>query len=124
MSNWTARLKSEISKMGMGATDITDDPPLLSVLAGPPGAIYKFPDRLSSVSSVGVWAVFENTQLASDLIAAALHRCDQFNDSEADRQQMRDDCLSLSPAMQADLLAHFQESPKWTPPGQFSKTTN
>jgi hypothetical protein len=111
MSNWTARLKSEILKMGLGATDITDETPLLSVLAVPPGAIYKFPDRLSSVSSVGVWAVFENTQLASDLIEAAMRRCDEFNDSESDRQQMRDDCMALSPELQRDLLDHFNHKP-------------
>jgi hypothetical protein len=42
-----------------------------------------------------------------------MKRCDQFNDSEAAREQMRKDCLSLSPAMQADLLAHFNEVPPW-----------
>lgn len=67
---------------------------------------------------------FTAERLTRELIAAAMRRCDEFNDNEAAREQMRDDCLSLSPAMQADLLAHFQESLKWTPPGQFSKTTN
>ncbi len=98
MSNWTARLKSEITKKALESTAITDK------------------SHLSSVSSVGVCALFENTQLASDLIEAAMRRCDEFNDDESARQQMRDDCLSLSPAMQADLLAHFKESPKGTPP--------
>jgi len=107
MSNWTARLKSAISNMGQVGTDETDETPLLSVLTVPPGAVYQFPDRLSSVSSAGVWAVFENTQLASDLIFAAMHRCDQFNDSDKARSDMRQQCLELPPHLQADLLDHF-----------------
>jgi hypothetical protein len=80
-------------------------------LAVPPGAIYQFPDRLSSVSSVGVWAIFEKTQLANDLIEAAMKRCDQFNDSDQARAEMRQQCMELSPAMQADLLDHFNGKP-------------
>lgn len=124
MSKWTTRLKSEILKMGMVGTDRTDETPLLSVLSVPPGAIYQFPDRLSSVSSVGVWAIFEKTALAEELIEAAMKRCDQFNDNAQARDDMVKQCLELSPAMQADLLEHFQRAPKWTPPGQFSKSIN
>lgn len=58
------------------------------------------------------------------VIAAAMHRCDQFNDNEAAREQMRLDVLTVPPHQQADMLEHFQQAPKWTPPGQFSKTTN
>ena len=108
MTNWTARAKSAISKMGQGCTDKTDETPLLSVLAVPTGAVYHLPDRLSSVSSVGIWAVFENTQLASDLIEAAMKVCDHHGDGEAARADMRQQCLELPPHLQADLLEHFQ----------------
>lgn len=111
MSNWTARLKSAISNMGQGCTDETDETPLLSVLSVPPGAVYQFPDRLSSVSSVGVWAVFENTQLASDLIDAAMKVCDKHGDGEAARADMRQQCMELPPHLQADLLEHFNCKP-------------
>jgi len=111
MTNWTNRAKVAISKMGLGGTDETDEIPLMSVLAVPPGAVYHFPDRLSSVSSVGVWAVFENTQLASDLIEAAMKVCDHHGDGEPAREQMRRDCLELPPHLQADLLEHFQGKP-------------
>lgn len=111
MTTWLARAKHAFSNKGQGCTDETDETPLLSVLSVPPGAVYHLPDRLSSVSSVGVLAVFENTQLASDLIEAAMKRCDEFNDSEAARAEMRRDCLGLSPAMQLDLLQHFQGKP-------------
>jgi len=111
MNTWMQRAKTCFSQKGQGGTDKTDEPPLLSVLAVPPGAIYQFPDRLSSVSSVGVWAIFEKTQLASDLIEAAMRRCDEFNDDDQARADMRQQCLELSPAMQADLLAHFQNKP-------------
>ena len=108
MTNWTNRAKIAILKMGQGGTDRTDETPLLSVLSVPPGAVYQFPDRLSSVSSVGVWAVFENTQLASDLIEAAMKVCDHHGDGEAARADMRQQCMELPPHLQADLLAHFQ----------------
>jgi hypothetical protein len=111
MSNWIHRAKECFSNKGQVSTDKTDETPLLSVLAVPPGAIYQFPDRLSSVSSVGVWAIFEKTELAEELIAAAMRRCDEFNDSDQAREEMRQQCMELSPAMQADLLAHFQGKP-------------
>jgi len=111
MSTWLQRAKACFSQKGQEGTDKTDETPLLSVLAVPPGAIYQLPDRLSSVSSVGIWAIFEKTQLASDLIEAAMRRCDEFDDGEGERQQMRQDCLELSPAMQQDLLDHFNKKP-------------
>lgn len=100
MSNWTQRAKACFLQTGRVGTDKTDETPLLSVLAVPPGAIYKLPDRLSSVSSVGVWAVFEKTALAQELIEAAMKRCDEFNDSDQARAEMRQDCLSLPAHLQ------------------------
>jgi hypothetical protein len=111
MSNWAARAKAAFSNKGQVRTDKTDETPLLSVLAVPPGAVYQLPDRLSSVSSVGVWAVFENTQLAYELIEAAMKVCDQHGDGEQARADMRQQCLELSPAMQLDLLQHFLGRP-------------
>lgn len=111
MSTWTARAKAAFTNTVQGRTDETDETPLLSVLSVPPGAVYHLPDRLSSVSSVGVWAVFENTQLASDLIEAAMKVCDQHGDGDAARQEMRQQCLELPPHLQADLLEHFQGKP-------------
>jgi len=62
---------------------------------------------LSSVSSVGVAGVFENQCIASELMDAAMKVCDRHGDSEAARQEMRQDCMALAPHLQADLLAHF-----------------
>lgn len=44
-------------------------------------------------------------------IAAAMRRCDEFNDGAAARQQMRQDVLSMPPHLQADLLDHFLNKP-------------
>ena len=111
MKNWTELAKAFISKAEGGGTDKTDETHLLSVLAVPTGAIYHLPDRLSSVSSVGIWAVFESTQLASDLIEAAMKVCDRHGDGEAARQEMRQQCLELPPHLQSDLLEHFKGKP-------------
>lgn len=115
MSNWTARAKAAISRMGQTGTVKTDETSLLPVLAVPPGAIYHFPDRLSSVSSVGIWAVFENTQLAYDLIEAAMKICDQHGDDEAARAEMRQQCMELPAHLQQDLLDHFCGKPRIFP---------
>jgi hypothetical protein len=45
------------------------------------------------------------------VIAAAMRRCDQFNDNEAAREQMRQDVLTVPPHQQADLLDHFNGKP-------------
>lgn len=111
MSSWTARARAAFSNTGQGFTDKADETQLLSVLSVPPGAVYRLPDRLSSVSSVGIWAVFENTKLASDLIEAAMKVCDRHGDGEAARAEMRQQCLELPPRLQADLLEHFRGKP-------------
>lgn len=111
MTTWLSRAKLAFPNKGLERTDETDKTPLSSVLSVPPGAVYHLPDRLSSVSSVGIWAVFENTQLASDLIEAAMKVCDRHGDGEQARADMRQQCLELSPAMQLDLLQHFQGKP-------------
>lgn len=54
---------------------------------------------------------FTAERLTRELIAAAMKVCGRHGDDETARQQMRDDCLSLSPAMQADLLDHFNGKP-------------
>ena len=46
-----------------------------------------------------------------ELIAAAMRVCDQHNDSEAARKEMRQDCLRLPPHLQKDLLDHFTGKP-------------
>jgi hypothetical protein len=50
-------------------------------------------------------------RLAKEVIAAAMRRCDQFNDSDQARADMRQQLMELSPAMQADLLDHFNGKP-------------
>jgi hypothetical protein len=65
--------------------------------------------RLAGLADIT--ASIEARQLAAELIAAAMRRCDQFGDDEAKRAQMRSDCLETPPHLQADLLQHFKESP-------------
>ena len=49
----------------------------------------------------------EARKTTSWLIAAAMKVCDRHNDSEAAREEMRQDCLKLPPPLQQDLLDHF-----------------
>jgi hypothetical protein len=50
-------------------------------------------------------------RIKADLIRAAMKVCDQFNDNEAARADMRRQCLELPPHLQADLLDHFNGKP-------------
>lgn len=50
-------------------------------------------------------------RLAKELIAAAMRRCDQFNDSDQARAQMRRDCLATPAHLHQDLLDHFNGKP-------------
>ena len=45
------------------------------------------------------------------LIASAMRRCDQFNDSDQARAEMRQQCQELPPHLQSDLLDHFLGKP-------------
>lgn len=68
-------------------------------------------DLIRGNKAVLVDRLLEAQELTARLIAAAGRRCDQFNDSEAARQAMRDDCLGTPPHLQADLLDHFNSKP-------------
>ena len=48
--------------------------------------------------------------LTARLIAAAMRCCDHHGDSKAGRDQMRVECLATPPALQADLLTHFNQT--------------
>ena len=44
------------------------------------------------------------------LVKAAMLACDHFNDSPADRDLMRAECLATPAHLQADLLNHFKKT--------------
>ena len=107
MTDWIARAQAEITDVGHPPTARTDETPLSTVLTVPPGADPEMDESLSTVSSVGGRAFFESRILELDLIAAAMKVCDRYGDSEAAREEMRQQCLELPPHLQADLLEHF-----------------
>lgn len=49
--------------------------------------------------------------LAARLMAAAMRRCDQFNDGDKARQDMREQVLETPPHLRQDLLDHFMGRP-------------
>ncbi len=54
----------------------------------------------------------ESSRLATRLMAAAMRRCDQFNDGEAAREAMRQDILATQMHLRQDLLDHFNQIAK------------
>ena len=61
--------------------------------------------RLAALA--GLRDSIEASRLTAELLAAAMHRCDSFNDDEAAREEMRRDCMALPSRLQGDLLEHF-----------------
>lgn len=54
--------------------------------------------------------VLEADQLTRQLLQAAKHACRHWGDTQAAREQMRQDCLNTPPHLRADLLAHFKNA--------------
>lgn len=52
-----------------------------------------------------------NDLLDTRLMAAAMRRCDEFNDSEKARQEMREQVAEIPPHLRQDLLDYFLSSP-------------
>jgi hypothetical protein len=47
-------------------------------------------------------------RVLAELIQAAMHACDHWNDSETAREEMRHQCNQTPPHLRGDLLAHFR----------------
>ena len=55
--------------------------------------------------------LLESSRITVQLLKAAMLRCDQFNDSEKARQDMREQVLETPPHLRHDLLEHFLGKP-------------
>ena len=51
--------------------------------------------------------ILESARVTAQLLEVAMRRCDQFNDSEKARQDMRKQVLETPPHLRQDLLEHF-----------------
>jgi hypothetical protein len=54
----------------------------------------------------------ESSRLTSQLLSAAMYRCDQFNDSDSARAQMRHEVLATPEHLRRDLLDYFKNQCK------------
>lgn len=110
MTSWTARAEAYFSERGQTPTAKTDETPLSSVLSVPPRRLSESTQGVSSVSSVGVVALFENRMLADELMKAAMAACDHHGDDDEARAQMRADIEATPHDQRADLLAYFRQA--------------
>ena len=55
--------------------------------------------------------ILESARVTALLLEAAMRRCDQFNDSDKARQDMREQVLETPPHLRQDLLDHFMGRP-------------
>lgn len=93
----SANLANEVAEQATEAPsspEISQEPPKLAGLAG-----------LAISHDVS----HESAELlTARLIAAAKRRCDQFDDGEEARAQMRADIMATPAHLRGDLLAHFR----------------
>ena len=59
--------------------------------------------------------LLESSRITVQLLESAMRRCDQFNDSEKARQDMRKQVLETPPHLRQDLLEHFLGKPPQAP---------
>ena len=55
--------------------------------------------------------ILESARVTALLLEAAMRRCDQFNDGDKARQDMREQVLETPPHLRQDLLDHFMGRP-------------
>ena len=55
--------------------------------------------------------ILESARVTAQLLEAAMRRCDQFNDGDKARQDMREQVLETPPHLRQDLLDHFMGRP-------------
>lgn len=110
MSTWADRAKAFFSQRRPERTDRTAKTHVLSVLSVPTAGVPKKREEVSSVSSVGVVALFENRALADELMAAATRACHHHGDGTQEREEMRQEVLNTPEHLRADLLAHLSET--------------
>ena len=84
---WLERAKSHFSETAPAPTAKTDE------------------RGVSSVSSVGVVALFENHTLSAELLDAAMRAAAHWKD---DPEEWRQQCMEVPPHQRADLLEHLQ----------------
>ena len=51
--------------------------------------------------------ILESARVTAQLLEAAMRRCDQFNDGDKARQDMREQILEVPPHQRQDLLDYF-----------------
>lgn len=108
MIDWTARAKARFSQTPQELPDKTDET-CRAVLDKPEDGTAKTDKTgVSSVSSVGVVALFENRMLSADLMEAAMLVCDLHGDDEKAREDMRQDVANTPFEQRADLLEYFR----------------
>ena len=65
--------------------------------------------------------LLESSRITVQLLEAAMRRCDQFNDSEKARQDMREQVLETPLHLRQDLLGHFLGKPTQAPVAPLKK---
>ena len=83
-----------------------------SLKVSPSSTLHPSLKELIRANKVGIVALLvEARNTTSWLIDAAMQVCDQHNDSEAAREEMRQDILGTPPHLQQDLLDYFTGKP-------------
>ena len=77
----------------------------------PASTLHDTQRELLRVNKAAIVALLRDAKVTTDaLVKAAMLACDHFNDSPANRELMRSECLETPTHLQADLLNHFNKT--------------
>ena len=77
----------------------------------PASTLHESQRELLRANKVEIVALLRDAKATTDaLVKAAMLACDHFNDSPADRADMKRECIATPLHLQADLLNHFKKT--------------
>ena len=77
----------------------------------PASTLHETQRELLRANKAAIVALLRDAKATTDeLVKAAMLACDHFNDSPANRDLMRAECLATPTHLQADLLNHFTKT--------------
>ena len=77
----------------------------------PASTLHDTQRELLRANKAAIVTLLRDAKVTTDaLVKAAMLACDHFNDSPANRDLMRAECLATPAHLQADLLNHFQKN--------------
>lgn len=102
-----ASILEQLWAQGFTVSLVNDD----RLAVSPASTLHDSQRELLRANKAEIVALLRDAKTTTDaLVKAAMLACDHFNDSPADRDLMRLECLATPAHLQTDLLNHFSKN--------------